>query len=64
MTAGQKALYDRARKRWGAIQPCAGKSWEACFTVIQGRLAFWYTDSLGSTHMELGEALKGGKART
>lgn len=47
----KQALMDQARKHYGEIWPCARKSWEECFTVIQGRLCFWFNDRTGSTRL-------------
>lgn len=47
----QQALMDQARKHYGEIWPCARKSWEECFTVVQGRLCFWFNDRSGSTRL-------------
>lgn len=53
MTATQERLLARARARCGDIEPCAGRSWEECFTSIEGHLALWFNDQTGNTKTEL-----------
>lgn len=62
MTEIQERLLARARERCGIIEPCAGRIWEECFTIIRGRLALWFNDQTGNTKMELEAPGKEAKA--
>ena len=28
--------------KWGSVTPCAGRTWDECLTVINGRRALWF----------------------
>jgi len=62
MTGTQERLLQQARKRCGTIEPCSGRNWEGCFSVIGGMLILWFNTPDGNTHIERENALEGGKA--
>ena len=41
----------RARHRYGEIQPCQGRSFAECFLKQNGMLQFWFNDSTGNTRL-------------
>lgn len=51
MTIEKRLLVKRALDRHRIIEPCAGRKFSECFTVVEGKLTFWYNDSAGSTHI-------------
>lgn len=49
--AAQLLLLAEAVDAYGEIAPCAGRSWEQCFTEEGGVARLWFNDSKGSTHV-------------
>jgi hypothetical protein len=48
-------LMAQAKREFGEIFPCSGKTWDECFTVEDGvGTLFWFNDATGSTHMLIG----------
>jgi hypothetical protein len=47
----KRALIDQARKQHGQILPCAGKTFEECFTFEGGELFFWFNLQDGNTRV-------------
>jgi hypothetical protein len=56
MSEAEKNLLDRARDRYGPIEPCAGKTLRQCFHYQNGWLQFWFNDATGNTHLVFAEA--------
>ncbi len=46
----RKKMFDQAVAAYGAIRPCAGRSWPDCFTVQGDLVIFWFNDEGGNTH--------------
>jgi hypothetical protein len=51
MSKTEEKLLDRARRRFGRIEPCAGKTLSECFYYQGGCLQFWFNDTSGNTHL-------------
>jgi hypothetical protein len=51
MSNAEEKLLDRARRKFGRIRPCAGKTLSECFYYQDGCLQFWFNDSSGNTHL-------------
>lgn len=51
MSRKERELMQRARHRYGEIQPCQGKSFAECFLTQNGTLQFWFNDSTGNTRL-------------
>jgi hypothetical protein len=59
----KERLLEQARKRHGAIEPCAGKSWGQCFTRLPSdELALWFNLPNGSTAILRESELSSGAA--
>ncbi len=50
MSKAEQSLLNRARDRYGSIEPCAGKTLRECFLYQNGLLQFWFNDLTGNTH--------------
>lgn len=50
--AARRRLFERARKHYGEVNPCAGRNWEGCLTRERGLLLFWFNTADGNTHVE------------
>jgi hypothetical protein len=51
MSRKEQELMQRARHRYGEIQPCQGRSFAECFLKQNGMLQFWFNDSTGNTRL-------------
>jgi hypothetical protein len=51
MSRHEQELMERARDRYGHIEPCRGKSFAECFLTQNGMLQFWFNDSSGNTRL-------------
>ena len=51
MSKTEEQLLHRARRRFGRIQPCSGKTLSQCFYYQNGCLQFWFNDTDGNTHL-------------
>jgi len=51
MSNAEQQLLDRARRQYGRVQPCSGKTLSQCFYYQNGCLQFWFNDSDGNTHL-------------
>jgi hypothetical protein len=51
MSNAEQKLLSRARRQFGQIQPCSGKTLSQCFYYQNGHLQFWFNDSEGNTHL-------------
>ena len=51
MSKSEEKLLDRARRQFGRIEPCAGKTLSECFYFQNGCLQFWFNDTGGNTHL-------------
>ncbi len=51
MSDTEERLLDRARRQFGRIQPCSGKTLSQCFYYQNGCLQFWFNDLDGNTHL-------------
>lgn len=49
MSNRKRVLIAAARRQHGEIQPCAGKTFEECFTFERGELFFWFNVQNGNT---------------
>jgi len=47
----ERELMQRARRRYGKIEPCRGRSFAQCFLKQNGMLQFWFNDSTGNTRL-------------
>ena len=45
MSKTEEKLLDRARRQFGSIQPCSGKTLSQCFYYQNGCLQFWFNDT-------------------
>lgn len=54
MLEQQLDLLDKAHRQYGVIVPCGNRlRLQDCFSVIQGRLAFWFNTPDGNSHIEV-----------
>ena len=51
MSKTEEKLLDRARRQYGNIEPCSGKTLSQCFYYQNGCLQFWFNDTDGNTHL-------------
>lgn len=51
MSRTEEKLLNRARRQFGTIQPCAGKTLAECFFYQNGCVQFWFNDPSGNTHL-------------
>jgi hypothetical protein len=51
MSKAEQQLLDRARRQYGMVQPCSGKTLSQCFYYQDGCLQFWFNDAEGKTHL-------------
>ncbi len=47
----EQKLLKHARRQYGQIQPCSGKTLSQCFYYQNGCLQFWFNDREGNTHL-------------
>ena len=47
----RKNCLARARRQFGRIHPCAGKTISECFYYQNDCLQFWFNDTSGNTHL-------------
>jgi hypothetical protein len=51
MSKTEEKLLHRARRQYGRIRPCSGKTLSQCFYYQNGCLQFWFNDTGGNTHL-------------
>ncbi len=51
MSKTEEHLLELARRQYGQVQPCSGKTLSQCFYHQNGCLQFWFNDTGGNTHM-------------
>jgi hypothetical protein len=51
MSKAEQQLLDQARRQYGQVQPCFGRTLSQCFYYQNGCLQFWFNDADGNTHL-------------
>ena len=51
MSKTEEQLLELARRQYGQVQPCSGKTLSQCFYYQNGCLQFWFNDTGGNTHL-------------
>jgi hypothetical protein len=51
MSRTEEKLLNRARRQFGHILPCAGKTLAECFYYQNDSVQFWFNDASGNTHL-------------
>ena len=59
MSKLERQLFQKAMKRYGAIEPCQGLTFRECFQYQNGYLEFWFNDGHGNTHLLYFEESRG-----
>jgi hypothetical protein len=53
LVIAKKRLYNLAVEMYGEITPCcsAGGNWDKCYTIVNGKLIFWFNCEDNSTRV-------------